>query len=175
MNTQENYLQSMFHEFRRYKSLGDKTFAQLNDSDIHWKYSETDNSVSVIVKHLTGNMKSRFTNFLEEDGEKPWRQREAEFEDTYTSKKMMISEWEKGWKCLFDALSFVTMQNIGQVVKIRNEEHSITEALNRQLGHYANHIGQIVMLGKMIKGEDWVSLSIPRGGTAAFNKRMFGK
>lgn len=87
----------------------------------------------------------------------------------------MISEWEIGWKCLFDALSSVTMQNCSRVVKIRDEEHTITEALNRQLGHYANHIGQIVMLGKMIRGEEWVSLSIPRGGTEAFNKKMFGK
>ena len=175
MEISENYLNSILYELNRYKTLGDKTFMQLSDEQIHWKYTDTDNSISVIVKHIVGNMLSRFTNFLTEDGEKPWRQREAEFEDTYATKKEMIAAWEKGWKCVFDALSSVNTQNFGTLVKIRNEDHSIMEAFNRQLGHYANHIGQIVMLGKMIKGEEWISLSIPKGGTAAFNKKMFGK
>ena len=175
MDLQENYLSSILYEFNRYKALGDKTFSQLTDEDIHWKFTDTDNCIAVIVKHMAGNMLSRFTNFLIEDGEKPWRQREAEFENTYATKKEMITAWEKGWKCVFDALASVNTQNFDNAVKIRNVDHSIPEAFNRQLGHYATHVGQIVMLGKMIKGADWISLSIPPGGTAAFNKRMFGE
>jgi len=175
MTLQENYLQSVQKEFRLYKSYGEKTFVQLTDQDIHWRYQESDNCIAVIVKHLVGNMLSRFSNFLSEDGEKPWRQREAEFEDTYATKKEMITAWEKGWKCLFDAINTINSHNFQQQVKIRNEEHSIIAALNRQLGHYANHIGQIVFLGKMIRGTDWVSPSIPRGGSEAFNKAMFRK
>jgi hypothetical protein len=124
---------------------------------------------------MVGNMLSRFTNFLQEDGEKSWRHREAEFEDTYATKKEMVAAWEKGWKCLFEAISSINNHNFDQVVKIRKEEHSITEALNRQLAHYANHTGQIVMLGKMIRGADWISLSIPSGASEDFIKRMFGK
>ena len=175
MTPQENYIESVQREFARYKSYGEKTFVQLSDNDIHWKYQETDNCIAVIVKHLVGNMLSRFTNFLTEDGEKPWRQREAEFEDTYATKKEMLAAWEKGWTCLFEALKVVNAKNFDQLVKIRNEEHTIIAALNRQLAHYASHIGQIVLLGKTIKGPAWISPTIPRGGTADFNKAMFGK
>lgn len=175
MTSQENYLISIQKEFLRYKGYGEKTFVQIKDQDIHWKYQQYDNCIAVIVKHLVGNMLSRFTNFLIEDGEKPWRQREAEFENTYASKKEMIAAWDKGWKCLFDAIAAVNSHNFQQTVKIRNEAHTITEAFNRQLAHYASHVGQIVMLGKMIKGADWASPTIPRGGSEAFNKAMFGK
>lgn len=175
MPLQEDYLVSIEKEFRLYKSFGEKTFDQLTDQDIHWKFQETDNSISVIVKHLVGNMLSRFTNFLTTDGEKPWRDREAEFQDTFTSKIEMIKAWEKGWKCLFDALASLDTHNMHKMVKIRDEEHSIFAAFNRQLAHYANHVGQILMLGKMIKGADWVSPTIPRGGSEAFNTAMFGK
>ena len=175
MTLQENYLESIQKEFLRYKGYGEKTFAQLTDRDIHWKYQEYDNCISVIVKHIAGNMLSRFTHFLTEDGEKPWRRREAEFDDTYATKKEMIAAWDKGWKCLFDAIDTVNTDNFQQTVKIRNEAHSVPEALNRQLAHYAGHVGQIVMLGKMIKGADWASPTIPRGGSEAFNKAMFGK
>jgi hypothetical protein len=175
MKVQEAYLKSVDKEFRLYKSLGEKTFVQLTDEDIHWKYQQYDNSIAVIVKHLVGNMLSRFTDFLTEDGEKPWRQREAEFEDTYATKKEMLAAWEKGWKCLFGALTNLNAHNFNGTVRIRNEEHTVVAALNRQLGHYANHVGQILMLGKMIKGADWISPSIARGGSEAFNKAMFRK
>ncbi|NHF61250.1 DUF1572 family protein [Flavobacteriaceae bacterium TP-CH-4] len=169
-----DYLRSVFFEFRRYKTLGDKTFEQLSEEDVHWKYRETDNSVALIVKHLVGNMKSRWTHFLTQDGEKPWRNRETEFEGAYASKSELINAWEEGWKCLFDALASVNDRNFDTTIRIRNEEHTIIEAVNRQLAHYASHIGQIVLLGKMIKGIDWISLSIPKGGSEAFNKEMFG-
>lgn len=170
MDFVKNYLDSSRFEFRRYKTLGDKTFAQLGESDILWKYQEEDNSISQIVKHISGNMLSRWTNFLSEDGEKPWRHRDTEFEEPFTTKTEMIAAWEKGWQCFFDAIDSINSDDFNSLVKIRNEEHTIVEAVNRQLAHYANHVGQIVLLGKMIKGDSWASLSIPKGESEVFNK-----
>ncbi|MEO9511740.1 MAG: DUF1572 family protein [Flavobacteriaceae bacterium] len=174
MSFRENYIENIQFEFNRYKLIGDKTFAQLSDEDVLWTYSETSNSIAIIVKHMAGNMRSRWTNFLLEDGEKPWRNREMEFEKPNTSKAEMIIAWENGWKCLFDALDDIDHLNFDTKIKIRNEEHSIIEAINRQLAHYCSHVGQIVFMGKMIKGADWISLSIPKGESDLFNKKMFG-
>ena len=173
MDFVKNYLDSSRFELGRYKTLGDKTFAQLGESDILWKYQDKDNSISQIVKHISGNMLSRWTNFLCEDGEKPWRHRDTEFEEPFTTKTEMIAAWEKGWQCLFDAIATLNSDNFNRLVKIRNEEHTIVEAINRQLAHYANHVGQIVLLGKMIKGDSWVSLSVPKGESEVFNKEKF--
>jgi len=173
MDYQENYIKSVIFEFERYKTLGDKTFAQLNEKDIYWTLSETDNSIAIIVKHMAGNMLSRWTNFLTEDGEKLWRNRETEFHDAYQSKKGMTQAWEQGWQCLFHALKSINSANFDSEIKIRNEPHTIFEAVNRQLAHYANHVGQIILLGKMIKGKAWVSLSIAKGASEAFNKEKF--
>lgn len=173
MDFVKNYLDSSRFEFGRYKTLGDKTFAQLDEPDILWKYQEENNSISQIVKHISGNMLSRWTNFLSEDGEKPWRHRDTEFEEPFTTKTEMIAAWEKGWQCLFDAIASINSDNFNRLVKIRNEEHTIAEAVNRQLAHYANHVGQIVLLGKMIKGNRWVSLSVPKGESEVFNKEKF--
>lgn len=175
MDLRENYLNSVLSEFKRYKNLGDKTFSQLGESDIHWIHSEHDNSTAVIVKHMTGNMRSRWTNFLTEDGEKEWRHRDTEFEDTFKSKEEMITAWENGWDCLFEGLTTITAENFNSSIKIRNEELNIIEAFNRQLAHKAYHTGQIVLLGKMIKGKEWVSLSIPKGGSEVFNRKKFGQ
>lgn len=175
MSSTTNFIESVRFEFKRQKALGEKTFVQLSDEEIHWQNGSEDNSIAIIVKHMAGNMLSRWTNFLTEDGEKTWRHRETEFEKPPTSKTEMIAVWEKGWQCLFNALDSVNEENFDQKIKIRNEEHSIMEAIHRQLAHYANHIGQIVYLGRMIKGKDWQSLSIPKGGSANFNKKMFGK
>ena len=173
MDFVKNYLDSSRFEFGRYKTLSDKTFTQLGESDILWKYQEEDNSISQIVKHVSGNMLSRWTNFLSEDGEKPWRHRDTEFEEPFTTKTEMIAAWEKGWQCIFDAIASINSDNFNSLVKIRNEEHTIVEAINRQLAHYANHVGQIVLLGKMIKGDSWVSLSVPKGESEVFNKEKF--
>ena len=175
MDHPKNYLQSVGYEFRRYKKLGDKTFAQLSDDELIWRYSQEDNSIAQIVKHLAGNMLSRWTNFLDEDGEKEWRNRDQEFTDPPSSKEALLDVWEKGWNCLFNALDSIDESNFDSKVKIRTEPHSIVEAINRQLAHYASHVGQIVFLGKMLKGKNWVSLSIPKGESAAFNKAKFGK
>ena len=174
LDYQENYLKSVLFEFRRYKTLGDKTFAQLEEKDMHWTFSKSDNSIAVIVKHMTGNMLSRWTNFLTEDGEKTWRDRETEFMAPLESKWEMIQTWENGWQCLFDALDALNAENFETTqLKIRNQPHTIFEAVNRQLAHYANHVGQIVYIGKMIKGAEWVSLSIPKGGSQEYNQSMF--
>jgi len=169
----ENYLKSVRFEFRRYKTLGDRTFEQLNEKDCSWMYGDGDNSIALIVKHMAGNMLSRWTNFLIEDGEKPWRDRESEFRNPPKSKKELLRIWENGWNCLFHALDTIDSDNFDTIVKIRNQEHTIIEAVNRQLAHYANHVGQIVLLAKMFKGTDWEPLSIPLGGSDRFNSEKF--
>ena len=173
MNAQ-NYLSNIKKEFSRYRILGDKTFAQLAEADFHFRYTEEDNSIAVIVKHMAGNMRSRFTNFLTEDGEKSWRNRETEFEPTLGTKTAVLEAWNSGWACVFNVLEALKPEQLKSEVKIRNEAHTVLEALNRQLAHYAYHVGQIVMLGKAVKGKDWQSLSIPKGGSDAFNAQMFG-
>lgn len=175
MNFVQSYLDSVKFEFRRYKAYGDKTFAQLTEEQLHRQPSKEDNSIAIIIKHLAGNMLSRWTNFLTEDGEKTWRKRDSEFERPPKSRNDLIELWEKGWNCLFTALDGIDDSNFNTQIKIRDKEHSIPEAINRQLAHYASHVGQIIFLGKMIKGHEWESLSIPKGGSKAFNQKMFGK
>lgn len=171
----DNYLQNAQFEFSRYKVLGDKTFQQLSENELHWQYQETDNSIAIIVKHMAGNMLSRWTDFLVEDGEKEWRNRESEFTNPPKSKEEIVAYWQKGWSCLFEALGSINSSNFESKIYIRGEAHTIIEAINRQLAHYANHVGQIVLLGKMVKGKDWVSLSIPKGKSNDFNKIMLNR
>ncbi len=175
MNLSQHYLKNIRFEFERYKTMGEKTFEQLSAQELHWRPSENDNSIAIITKHLAGNMLSRWTNFLTEDGEKPWRHRDTEFEDPPSTKEELILVWEKGWQCLFQAIEAVNESNFDANIKIRGKKHSIVQAFNRQLAHYASHVGQIVMLGKMIKGKEWTSLSIPKGQSEAFNKNLFRK
>lgn len=170
-----SYLNSIKKQFEYYKLLGDKTFEQLNNQEIHWQLNEDSNSVSIIVKHIVGNMLSRWTNFLTEDGEKEWRKRDQEFEDTYQNKEALITAWKKGWQCLFDAILPLTENDLERIIYIRNQGHTVTEAINRQLSHNAYHIGQVVFIGKMIKGENWQSLSVPKGQSATYNKEKFSK
>lgn len=169
------FLSDCIKQFQYYKSLGDKTFEQLDFHDLKKEFVEDSNSISIIVKHMVGNMLSRWTNFLTEDGEKTWRHRDEEFVDTYHSKKELLASWEKGWNCLFEALTPLTNDHLEQIVYIRNEGHTVTEALNRQLAHYAYHVGQIVYIGKLIKGSQWISLSIPKGKSEDFNAKKFSK
>lgn len=168
-----SFLSSSIKQFRHYKSLGDKTFEQLTFEEMQNEFVEDSNSISIIVKHMVGNMVSRWTNFLTEDGEKPWRHRDKEFEDTYNSKEDILDSWEKGYTCVFDALTQLTSNSLEQIVYIRNEGHTVTEAINRQLAHYAYHVGQIVFLGKLLKGSQWKSLSIPKGKSEHYNSKKF--
>lgn len=171
----QNFLESSIKLFRYYKSLGDKTFAQLSEQDINWRPNEVSNSIGLIVQHLKGNMLSRWTDFLTTDGEKPWRDREAEFNIDFESKKDMIKGWEAGWKCLLETLEHLDEADLARIIYIRNEGQTVLEAINRQLAHYASHVGQIMVMGKMLKGSQWSSLSIARGGSNAFNAEKFSQ
>ncbi|WP_275126002.1 DUF1572 family protein [Zhouia amylolytica] len=170
-----NYLESTRKQFRYYKSLADKTFVVLNDDDIHWRNVEAQNNIVTLVKHMAGNMLSRFTNFLSEDGEKDWRNRDDEFEDTLATKDEMITYWDKGWNCLFNSIDNLSPNDLERIIYIRNEGHTVLEALNRQMAHYAYHVGQIVFIGKLLKGDQWNSLTIPKGASKDFNKEKFNQ
>ena len=150
---EENYLESIRKQFQYYKSLGDKTLATLNHDEIFWQPNAESNSIAVIVKHIAGNMLSRWTDFLTADGEKSWRNRDAEFQADYESTADMKAHWEEGWACLFHAIDPLVAADVVKIVHIRNQGHTVVEAINRQLAHYAYHIGQLVFLAKIIKGE----------------------
>ena len=170
-----SYLTSIIKQFEYYKGLGDKAFNQLTLQELQSKPNTYSNSISIITKHIVGNMLSRWTNFLTEDGEKEWRHRDLEFEDTYDSKETLLEAWNKGWECLFEAIKPLTESDLERIIYIRNQGHTVTEAINRQLAHYAYHIGQIVYLGTLIKNEDWQSLSIAKGQSSNFNTDKFSK
>ncbi|WP_299113816.1 DinB family protein [uncultured Winogradskyella sp.] len=172
---ENSYLTSVIKQFEYYKNLGNNTFNQLAFEELKKEFNEDSNSISIIVKHITGNMLSRWTNFLTEDGEKEWRKRDEEFIDTFTSKEELIGAWNQGWQCLFNAIKPLSPTDLESVIYIRNQGHSVTEAVNRQMMHYAYHIGQIVLLGKLIKGNNWQSLSIPKGKSKDYNKDKFSK
>lgn len=170
-----DYLESVKKQFEYYKMLGDKTFAQLSDEQLFWQFNDESNSIAMIVKHLWGNMLSRWTDFLTSDGEKEWRNREAEFENDIQSRTELLSKWNGGWNCLFTAINSLKEDDLEKVIYIRNQGHSVIEAINRQLAHYPYHVGQIVFTGKMLCNENWTSLSIPKGKTQDFNAEKFSK
>ena len=170
-----NFLDSIQSQFKYYKNLGDNTFEQLENEDIHWQYNKESNSIAIVVKHIVGNMISRWTNFRNEDGEKEWRQRDTEFIDTYTSKEEMLFAWEKGWECLFNAIKPLEEKDLSEIIYIRNQGHTVMEAINRQLCHYSYHVGQLVYIGKLINNSDWKTLSIARNKSTVFNKKKFSK
>lgn len=170
-----SYLESSIKQFEYYKSLGDKTFNQLTFDELKNEFAEDSNSISIIVKHIVGNMLSRWTNFLTEDGEKEWRQRDEEFIDSFQSKEELINAWNKGWDCLFTAIIPLKNEDLERIIYIRNQGHTVVEAINRQMMHYAYHVGQIVFLGKLTKGKNWQSLSIPKGKSKNYNQEKFAK
>ena len=161
--------------FRYYKQLGDNTFEQLTAEQLFWQCNEASNSIAVVVKHLAGNMLSRWTNFLSEDGEKKWRNRDEEFVNNFQTKQEVLDYWEKGWACFFEALEQVNEHNLSHTISIRGEKHSVLDAVLRQLAHYPYHIGQIVYIAKMLKDEQWHTLSIARNQSAQFNLEMLKK
>lgn len=169
----ENFLQSLTKEFKRYKNLGDRCMDQLSWEEMLYRNHEEENSIALIVKHITGNIQSRFTDFLTEDGEKPWRNRDSEFLDPYKNMSDLLNSWEDSWELLFNTLDAISSEDWHRKVYIRREPHTLMEAFMRQLGHYAYHVGQIVYMGKQIKGASWQNLSIPKGGSEAFNSKYF--
>lgn len=171
----DNFLAASQKQFKYYKALGDKTFEQLSDAQLFFQPNPTCNSISILVNHLHGNMMSRWTNFLTEDGEKSWRNRDHEFEDEIKDRASLLRAWEEGWSCLFEAMNQINTSNFDQIIYIRNQGHSITEAVLRQQSHYAYHVGQIVYIGKLLQDESWQSLSIPKGQSDTYNKAKFDR
>jgi hypothetical protein len=160
------YLESVIKRFNEYKSLGDKTFAQLLENDFFFQPNDASNSIAVIIQHMHGNMLSRWTNFLTEDGEKDWRQRDEEFEIQDLSRDQLIQRWEEGWNLLFHTLDSLTTEDLLKQITIRQQPLIVVDAINRQLAHYSSHVGQIVYLGKWSKGMEWSTLSMPKKSPA---------
>jgi len=175
METSAAYLDSVRKQFLYYKTLGEKTFEQLESDQLFISLNENTNSIAVIVTHLSGNMLSRWTDFLTTDGEKDWRNRDAEFESTITTKQELIHVWTIGWKCFLTVLYELKPQQLSQIIYIRNEGHTVVEAINRQLAHYSYHIGQIVFYGKLLKTTEWTSLSISKNKLTDYNADKFSK
>ncbi|MGZ4788105.1 MAG: DUF1572 family protein [Terriglobales bacterium] len=171
MDLAAHYLEEAARQLRGHKRMGEGAMAQLTDEEMFCTIDPQSNSVAIIVKHIAGNQRSRFTDFLTSDGEKPTRQRDTEFVlDTNTTRADVMSWWEQGWKTVFDALGSLKPEDVTRTVLIRNEQHTVLQAINRQIAHYAQHIGQIVFLAKHLKSSDWKTLSIPRGKSEEFNK-----
>jgi hypothetical protein len=166
-------LTSFRRQFEYYKQLAEKTFEQVSDEKLFWQANSESNSIATIVKHLHGNMLSRWTDFLTTDGEKETRQRDAEFENDIRTREAMMQKWNEGWSCLFAALDSLKLEDLSKIIYIRNQGHTVLEAINRQLAHYPYHVGQIVFIGKLVQGDTWNSLSIPKGKSNEYNKEKF--
>src|SRR5438045_6712693 len=168
----EHYIENVVAEFRGPKSLAGRAIEQLNDEEFFRAVDPESNSVALIMKHLAGNMRSRWTDFLTTDGEKPDRHRDSEFLIEGEDRRAITDKWESGWRTLFDALSPLKAEDLARKVLIRREPHTVVEAVNRQLTHYGEHTGQIIFLAKHLKSSEWKTLSIPRGQSEAFNKKQ---
>jgi len=167
-----SYIEDALAIFRQYKLLGERAMQQVTDQQLFASLDDESNSIAIIVKHLTGNMRSRWTGFLTSDGEKATRNRDGEFVDPPATREALMREWEDGWACVFDAIEPLTDADMGRVVTIRGEAHSVMQAINRQLSHYPMHVGQIVLLAKHFAGESWQTLSVARNKSAEFNRKV---
>lgn len=171
----ESILSVAIDELQKIKKLADKSIEQLTDEQLHVTIDPESNSVAVIMRHMAGNMRSRWVNFLTSDGEKPDRMRDREFEDPKQSRAELLAEWEHGWTCVWDALTPLSDADLQRTVIIRGEPHSVYKAISRQVAHYAGHAYQILFLAKHLQGANWKTLSIPRGQSDEFNRRMLAK
>lgn len=167
-----SYLADSITLLRYYKELGDQAMAQVSDEGLAVALDAESNSIAIIVKHLTGNMRSRWTDFLTSDGEKPDRNRDDEFRAPPQTRAEIQQAWEASWKLVFEALAPLTDADLGRTIRIRNEPHSVMQAINRQLAHYAYHVGQIVFIAKHLASDRWTSLTVPRGKSADYNDRV---
>ncbi|UUF12222.1 MULTISPECIES: DUF1572 family protein [Flavobacterium] len=175
MKIDESYLESVKKQFLYYKMLGEKAIEQLEQDQLFVSVNEDTNSIATIIKHISGNMLSRWTDFLTSDGEKEWRNRDSEFENDLQSKEEVLEIWNKGWNCLENALNSLKPEQLSDIIYIRNEGHTVIEAINRQLAHYPYHVGQIVFYAKQLKKSSWESLSIPKNKSANYNAEKFAK
>lgn len=166
---EKHYLESVIKQFEYYKMLGEKAIDKVPDDKLTWRSNEESNSIAIIVKHLSGNMLSRWTEFLTTDGEKSWRNRDTEFENDLSDRGAIGAAWKKGWACCLSALRSLSTSDLGKLIFIRSEGHTVIEAINRQLAHYAYHVGQIVVIAKMVSPE-WTSLTIPKGTSKQYNE-----
>ncbi|MGE7598313.1 DUF1572 family protein [Lysinibacillus fusiformis] len=172
MTIAQTYLQVIQKRFNNVKELGDGALAQLEGAELHWAYNEESNSVAIIVKHVSGNMISRWTDFLTTDGEKTTRNRDDEFINSLSTKEAILAVWEEGWQVFLDALAGITESDLQGYVTIRGEKLAVIDAIERQMAHYSQHIGQMIYIAKQVKGSEWQTLSIARGQSQAFNKAM---
>mgnify|MGYP000850949415 CR=1 FL=1 len=171
-NMANGFLASAIKRLSYYKELGDQTLALLATKDCHFAPNGESNSIAVIIQHVSGNMISRWTDFLTTDGEKEWRNRDEEFEIKEYSKEQLIGLWEKGWNCCLTAIKNLKEEDLLKTIYIRGEGLIVMDAINRQLAHYPYHVGQIIYIAKMIKGDHWESLSIPKNRSGEFNLQM---
>lgn len=167
-----SYLKDSISLFRSYKKLGERALAQVTDEQLFATLDPEMNSLAIVVKHMAGNMRSRWTDFIASDGEKPDRDRDSEFEDAPRTRAEVMRMWTEGWACVFAALEPLAEEDMEKSVTIRGEVHSVMQAINRQIAHYSYHVGQIVFLAKHFQNSGWRSLSVPRGKSAEFNRRV---
>lgn len=167
-----SYKASVLKEFRYYKSLGDACLERLNDTQIHYCPNASSNSIAIMVQHMYGNMRSRWIDFYTSDGEKPWRNRDIEFEQQTHTKQELIQIWNEGWQCVFTILEALNESDMQRTVYIRNQAHHVSEAINRQLAHYPYHVGQMVYLSKLILDANFTSLSIPKNQSTQYNNKL---
>ena len=175
MEINDIYLVSVKKQMLYYKTVAEKAIEQLEEEQLFVLVNEDTNSIATIMKHMAGNMLSRWTDFLTTDGEKEWRQRDAEFDNDIADRTELLEKWNEGWTCLFNAINPLTENDLTKEIFIRNQGHTITEAINRQLAHYPYHVGQIVFIGKLLSNENWTSLSIPKGNSKEYNADKFAK
>lgn len=175
METNTIYLESVKKQMLYYKTIAEKAMDQLEEKQLFFTANEDTNSISVIIKHMAGNMLSRWTDFLTSDGEKEWRNRDSEFETGSETKEELLILWQKGWDCFFNAINALQPEQLSQIIYIRNEGQTAMDAINRQLAHYPYHIGQIVFYAKMLKTTEWNSLSIPKNKSNDYNADKFSK
>ncbi|QQS34062.1 MAG: DUF1572 family protein [Acidobacteriota bacterium] len=170
MNFIENYRSDAIKSFGNYKKLAERAMEQISDEEFYVRIDAGSNSIAIIVKHIAGNLHSRWRDFLTTDGEKPDRYRDTEFELIGDTRESLMQYWEAGWQTLFDTLEALSADDLSKTVTIRREPHTVVEAMNRQLTHYAYHVGQIVFLAKHLKAKEWKTLSVPRNRSAQFNE-----
>lgn len=175
MDLAATLLSAVLNAFEANKRLADRAIVQVPDAKLHVALDTHTNSIAVIMKHIAGNLLSRWTDFLTTDGEKPWRNRDDEFVDTFTNRAEVLEYWERGWSCLFATLQGLQPEDLGKTVLIRGEPHSVLLAMERSLGHTCYHIGQIVQVARIHAGDTWETLTIPRGGSEQFNKTHWGQ
>ena len=169
----QHYLDDALRRFRDYKKLAERAFAQISDEEFFRTLDEESNSIAINMKHIAGNMISRWTDFLTTDGEKPERNRDLEFVMLpETSKNDMLAYWERGWQCVFEAVEPLKPEDLMRTIRVRGQDHTVVQAINRQLAHYAYHVGQIVFLAKHFKSSEWQSLSVPKNRSAEFNAQF---